>query len=345
MLITNPEKLQEVLRNIRPTHVAVAYLGADWRQYLVDIDKLEEIIVSPTLGSNPNALEELLDLARDQDFCVYFLTKLHAKFYIGGEACLVGSANLSVNGFGGGLEEMAIQVADQAIRDEALIQFARLRDVAISDESEQRRMIASLRKQWNRAHWHDVWPNEAGSMKSEPKLSDFHIGSQRIHLVWYRNWGIDYNKDAIRAAIPEIHEDDPTRYFPDAANFIEGDNIEVGDWFLFWACKESGKPKKDIKLRWMQVHHLIPKGASEESEGVYTLVAAVLPDHKLMPAPFLLDETVEVLVRELLVSGGYPELLETDDDWSAEVAWPVAQRFLNDLKTGYLARQTESVAP
>lgn len=339
MLITTPEKLQDALKVIHPTHVAVAYLGANWKEYLDDVEQLKEIIISPTLGSNPDALEELLDLTWNQELSVYFLTNLHAKIYIGRESCLIGSANLSYNGFGGGLEEAAIMVFDHTIRGQAMTQFARLRDVAVSDEREQRLMIESLRKQWNRAYWHDVSPNELGGSKGEPTLSDFQLGSRRIHLAWYCDEGIDYRKDSIRAAIPEIHEDDPGHYFQDAANFIERDDVEVGDWLLLWACKKNNQPKKNIRARWMQVNHLIPNGASEESEGAYTLVAAALPDRNHMPAPFALDDKVAVLLRDLLLSDDYPELLGSDDAWwSAKKAWPVAQRFLEALKAEYLAK-------
>ncbi|XQU09587.1 hypothetical protein P4544_07755 [Halomonas sp. LY9] len=108
MLMTDPSELSRTLKSIKPTHVAVAYLGSAWKEYLSDMDALEEIIVSPTIGSNPWALEELLVKAVQHDFKVYFSEKLHAKLFIGKMSCLLGSPNLSHNGFGGGLNEVAV---------------------------------------------------------------------------------------------------------------------------------------------------------------------------------------------------------------------------------------------
>lgn len=81
MFLSSLAELQSALDKIQPRRVAVAYLGAGWRDYL-SLHSLDEILVSPTLGSNPWALAGLL---AEAERCgrprVYFLEALHAKLY------------------------------------------------------------------------------------------------------------------------------------------------------------------------------------------------------------------------------------------------------------------------
>ena len=58
-ICSNAEQLKNALNEIKPTKIAVAYVGAGWKNYRL-LEYLEEIIVSPTLGSNPFAIEEIM---------------------------------------------------------------------------------------------------------------------------------------------------------------------------------------------------------------------------------------------------------------------------------------------
>ena len=87
----------EKLKEYPPTHIAVAYVGRDWDE-LVDCSQLQEIIVSPTLGTNPRAVAEIAEqIGWDH---VHFLDELHAKIYLSQSCCIWGSFNLSNNAFG-----------------------------------------------------------------------------------------------------------------------------------------------------------------------------------------------------------------------------------------------------
>jgi len=48
-ICSNAEQLRNALNEIKPTRIAVAYVGAGWKNY-ISLEHLEEIIVSPTLG-------------------------------------------------------------------------------------------------------------------------------------------------------------------------------------------------------------------------------------------------------------------------------------------------------
>ena len=334
MLITDPESLRTAILDIRPSHVAVAYLGAGWKEYL-DLDSLTEIIVSPTLGSNPDALHELLDMTWQREISVYFLENLHAKLYIGNDAFLVGSPNLTDNGFGGGLEEAAFLLRDEAVRKQALIEFARLRDRSVADEQRQRKMLESLRETWNRAHWHDVWPI-ASERRKALVLSDFQPGAQRIHIAWYVALDIDYDEEVIRTSVSGIGQHAPDSYFKDAMTFAGDDDVREGDWLLCWHSNDDGTPRRNGRIYWMQVNLVIPSGARDEITGAYTLVAATRHDYNPMPEPFSLDRSAKRLIRNLLASNDYLALSGAGNEvWRARDVVGLIPLFLADLKRAY----------
>ena len=87
MQLVSGASIKVGLREVMPTHVAAAYVGRDWRTY-IDTQQLKEIVVSPTLGSNPYAIAEIAkDIGWEN---VHFLINLHAKIYLGGERCRSG---------------------------------------------------------------------------------------------------------------------------------------------------------------------------------------------------------------------------------------------------------------
>ena len=59
-ICTNPKELRDAIAAVQPDRIAVAFIGINWQEY-VDISSIKEIIVSPTLGSNPRAIENIMD--------------------------------------------------------------------------------------------------------------------------------------------------------------------------------------------------------------------------------------------------------------------------------------------
>jgi hypothetical protein len=55
ILLKTPTEISNKLKEIEPAQIAVAYVGADWKSFL-NSDHIENIIISPTLGSNPRAI-------------------------------------------------------------------------------------------------------------------------------------------------------------------------------------------------------------------------------------------------------------------------------------------------
>lgn len=96
MKILSGGDIAKEVKGINPQFIAVGYIGKDWHRY-IDIDFVKEIIVSPTIGSNPLAIKEIVDEIGFEN--VYFLDELHAKLYIGADRYAFGSFNLSASAF------------------------------------------------------------------------------------------------------------------------------------------------------------------------------------------------------------------------------------------------------
>ena len=62
MKILTKNEIKETLWDCKPTKIAVAYLGIDWKTFIPDINCLEDMIVSPNLGTHPRAIKELASL-------------------------------------------------------------------------------------------------------------------------------------------------------------------------------------------------------------------------------------------------------------------------------------------
>ena len=130
-IITNGN-IKKAIKELKPNKIAVAYIGADWEKY-IDQDTLKEleIILSPTIGSNPQAIHSLVKKIKGGWNNVHFLTKLHAKFYLGNEAAILGSFNLSGNGFEVyGLEEIGVKIIEEKPRKTLDDEFERLKTEA-----------------------------------------------------------------------------------------------------------------------------------------------------------------------------------------------------------------------
>lgn len=339
MLMTDPSELSRTLKSIKPTHVAVAYLGSAWQEYLTDLDALEEIVVSPTIGSYPWALSDLLDKAAEHEFSVHFSESLHAKLFIGKSACMIGSPNLSNNGFGGGLDEAAAFLEGSQNVKNAVRIFEGLKAGAVEDRELQRKMIEQFKERWLRARKYNTLPKESGD-QPETNLADWKQGEERIILTWYYPTGdLDFNTDAIQCEIPEYKQGSENDHFIDYLDFAAGDDIRLGDWLLCWAAKENGHPRrnKDHPPVWMHVNKIIPNG-SGDSEHEYPLLAATLKDNIQdgVTPPFVIDEVIERLVPDLLDSDEYEGLkLKDDHIWRVRDVEKENQRFMDHLQQAY----------
>ena len=314
-LLTTAKATRAAIRKIMPRRIAVAYVGAQWRDYVVP-KGVEEIIVSPTLGSNPYAIRDLMRaLGGDK---VHFLDALHAKIYVGAKAAVVGSCNLSQNGMGdGGREEVAIEVTDAATLRALEKTFARYKTMAQAQYRTRKakdKALENLTKKWHIAVARDLMGDE----RQVPSLVDYPTeeGAPGIHVVPYYDETLQYNVPVVQAAIPGIGKavDD---YVSDALSFFEEDEIKEGDWILAWNAYRNGLPRgQGNGMEWMYVHHVVPGGVTEADETKLTIEAASLRKPK---EPFVLDRVTKNAVRAVLGTRAFPTLHPHKDDF-----WPLA---------------------
>ena len=129
MEILQSDEIAPCLTEVSPHHIAVAYIGCDWEEFIKH-EGLEEIILSPTIGSNPDAIEQIAEkISWDR---VLFLDNLHAKIYIGKDSAIIGSSNLSRNGLGvsEGLEECAVNITEDKEIGKITAYYGKLRELA-----------------------------------------------------------------------------------------------------------------------------------------------------------------------------------------------------------------------
>jgi len=296
-IISDSSELTANIRSISPSKIAVAYVGKDWAEF-IDKNILKEIVVSPTIGSNPRAIAELVkQLGWDK---VHFLDNLHAKIYVGPNSAAIGSANLSRNALGiGGLLEASVVTNDDALVSSLLALFNEYVESAgklYLDTDAKKEKLKDLRKRHNE-QGHPPSEN-GGNMKRnfmdyDPELDD------EFYVAWYSGGVTKYN-DAFASEIPDIstqefHKDDYVK-----EHFSPDDEINVGYWILDWKTNESGRPSKSPKPLWIYVHHVFPNACDDEG---YESVAVENPKKYKPGPPFEIDKDFvgafsEVIMRD-----------------------------------------------
>ena len=339
-ICSNAEQLRNALNEIKPTKIAVAYVGAGWEES-ISLKHLKEIIVSPTLGSNPFAIEEIMRTKGAEN--VHFLDNLHSKLYLGKQSALLGSPNLSDNGFAN-LDRFEIGVV---LNEPSILQqlddiFEHYKNLAknlyTTTESKQEK-LKLLTMQWRTANWNNV--NTACNEKT-PSIGDYRPSQlDRIHIVWYIPSDLDFNREAIAAVVPAIefksNGNDPKAYFSDWCTFLDEDSVNEGDWILCWRSTNYGLPDGRANLHWMQIHYVIPNGVNNTP---WTKLACQSRILKNDLEPFFLDSQTTNLIREALTLDRFHNLRWSSDDeynnWRLAPADKVVPKFLSYIQEQYL---------
>lgn len=326
-ILTSKKEIREALAKVRPSAIAVAYVGLDWDSF-VSLSNLREIVVSPTLGSNPKAIEKPMHKLGSEN--VYFLDELHSKIYLGASAALLGSCNLSTNGISEqGLYETAVVLVDEDARRQLAEQISQYKELARQRYPTPEAKLARLQRlkvDRDRAVCSGLVP--AGH--ESPSIQSYGSRLDRIHVCWYGSEGMDYNEGKVRSALKISSDLDLDDYFSDTFAFHKNDDVRPGDWILGWRCNDDGMPRRRGDVGWMYVHRVIPDGFDDRSYPKFVGQAK----SKLLPAePFVLDPPTKALIRETLGSGQFPALLSRDDSaWRLAPADAVTPAFIEALK-------------
>lgn len=347
-LLTEDGSIAKRIKKIKPTHIATAYIGRDWADY-VDAKNIKSIVISPTIGSSALAI---WDLVKEIGFRkVHFLDALHAKFYWSQKAAVLGSSNLSNNGLqgSGGLYEAAVAMnsdehADQLknlkLMHERLVGHAK---EMYPREADKRAKLNWLTDLQQRASLVDGFP-KLGKPKSKEKkegvrLQDFDLGlkQERIHIIGYDRLLKQTKKEVVKQLKLKNVENRKVQdhAYDHYMGIDEGDDVKRGDWILEWRKrKHSWEPATNGWIGWIHVDFVLD-GAStdEESESVAREGRHMRDDE----VPFVLDDQVKKAFRRLIVREEWKQLCL--DSWSLSKVDRAVPRFLKALQAEVKGRR------
>lgn len=279
------------VKKCQPNRIAVAYIGIDWEKYIPNPHFIEMIVISPTFGSNPNAI---MDLSRKISWDkIFFLDELHAKVFIGERFAIVGSANLTFNGLSGeGLVECCTKVASEEALDylnkffdEIVVKAQKLYNTS---ELKLDR-VAKLQHEWNSAV-----ANKLITAKNNKVLSvkDFQLKSKKeFYVAWHtgENEDVKYEEEFNSKNLKIVDE---MHFHPD-------DAPKVGCFILCWK-----KTEKDLVHRssiyWLYIHEVYDNAILGDEP--YTTATVQIKDRICPPEPFELTPAVKNKFKEFINS-------------------------------------------
>jgi hypothetical protein len=334
MKIISTTEIQESVRKVSPSHIAVAYIGADWESY-VNSSTLEEIIVSPTIGSNPFAIQRAVNLLGWDR--VHFLPNLHTKLYIGEKSAAFGSFNLSRNGITAeGLEEFGATTQNpthlKAMRDE----FFRLRKQAITSfptnqlKKESLQQLIRITQQFNHTGitLHESQP--ISSLESYTPLTN-----HDFIVSWYYSYTPPINQEVIASTAPEISLAKLLNNDISYITLLEDDDIKPADWILLWRATKSGMPDRNTNPFWINIGSVIPKGSEDDP---YTKIAVEYLGPQKQNPPFQIDSRSINAIRTALASDQLSALRPHTSgkrDWSIKSSHQHLELFIEIAKAIY----------
>jgi hypothetical protein len=269
------------------------------------------------LGTNPKAIETIVAVLGFDN--VHFLEELHSKIYIGQSEAVIGSCNLTDNGLSDvGLKEAAIHISDRESIEKLNLQFESYRDVAIKQFPTKASKLSRLRSLF--AQWREnSFKKSNFELDDVPSLNQYTSNLDRVHVVWYDAGDFKYNTSAFEDAIPNLTVTSLNDYFSEGMQFLESDDVKVGDWLLCWNSDANGLPRKGGSISWMCVHNVVPYGAEDEDSS-YTKFVGKVSSLSSGSQPFKLDGEVKAAIRKALCMHEF-KLLRCDnyEDWKTNL--------------------------
>ncbi len=340
-LLTEDGDIAKRIHALKPTHIATAYIGLDWHRY-VDAAVLESVVLSPTVGSNPKAICQLIKaIGFDR---VHFLDHLHAKFYWSPEAAVLGSSNLSNNGLQGsrGLVEAAVAInpaheaqahADLKLMHERIEAKARKR---YKTEDAKWAQVKDLEKQLerlNRANGKALLrPTEKHITGTPLSVFTYAPQQQHIHIIgWCEELAQDSQK--VKQGMLDQSSERIAYALEHYVGVRNHDPLNVDDWVLFWETTADGlEPKPRGAIEWMRIDYVLHDTSKSK---IWRKIGYEVYAREPHQMPFALDGAAKKAFRKLLRSGMFDEMyLATDaKGWSLERADAKVEQFLDVLKS------------
>ena len=288
MRILTKNKIHEAIRRCNPNKIAVAYIGADWNQYIQSPDALEAVIISPTFGTNPWAVRGLVKAIGWKK--IFFLNELHAKLYLGRNSAVTGSANLTNNGLSGEkLVELCVEISDKDVVTEMVEIFDAIKNKAVkqySDTQQKESKLIELEKVWCSAIANKIIP----PVKTpDNKFVNFILPSNDYFYVSWCHGKASEHSDEVKKIEGKIKNE---------ITFYKSEDIKLNKWILAWNMKKNETPSKNIHLHWIYIHDVYERGAEGEN---YSKLIIQRNDKELPPHPFEITDEVTAVFKEVVV--------------------------------------------
>lgn len=324
--------IQEAIKLLKPNKIAVAYIGKDWKEYIDESTLNElEIILSPTFGSNPEAIRSLVSKMGGWEN-IHFLKNLHAKFYMGKDAAIIGSFNLSKNGFEvDGLEEIGVKIKDEMQRKTLDAEFERLKRNAQEEYKTQDNKIDRLNKL--QEDWGKVSQLEFITDR-ETQILDV-SNFININIVWYDPKGTLIEEDIKQSGQEYFSIEKYVNYL----NFVERDGnvLDKCPWVLCWPRSNNKMCLKNDKIYWLYISETRKNQLNSEP---YTLLGVQF-EAEVKNEPFKLTKKVLINIREILNTDEYKDLrTQNDEDHNG---WSLASENTRNLKDRFLKQLKDSI--
>lgn len=316
------------IRLIKPHKIAVAFIGSDYEKYVDNecLKSLESIIISPTEGSNPKAISKLVkNIGWNK---IHFLSRLHAKMYIGKETTVIGSSNLSRNGLIGdesGLYEIGVKIDSKDEFDEIFNEILNEACEEFPDEQSKQKALEKLYIKYNQRKL-------MGLERDCNERTDFMDYDWNRDEHFYIDWYTSPDANGYTDETNEFCEKTDDIIENDIA-FVENDKIEENKWVLYWKCQEK-KEKIDRRQKpsWLYIDKIIHNGWKDE---VYTKLAIQLKSfssNRPVP-PFEITKDFTESFRNVIEQEEY-KILFNDNPYeaSSEDILRIMPEFLADIK-------------
>lgn len=326
-ILTNYSLYKQAIKKIEPNKVAVAYIGADYNLF-INAKKLKEIIVSPTVGSNPHAISSLIKSIGISN--VHFIDNLHSKLFIGKKGAIIGSANLSRNALGGsGLIELGVLIESQRELSQVTKLFNDYKKTAkrlYKNSTAKEEKIAKLYVDHRK-------PLVINGSKTPLKIfSEYQWGvDEPFKVSWYDVIEPDiksYVKKSFYKAFPGATWKDIYNNIRSEIEIPMNDSLQEGEWLLTFCVDEKYLCMKS-GLDWMHIDVRIKNAFTKEfyPNGFFELKSI-----KHSSPPFKIDKKFRKIFVEVVNQAKYKTVRES---MYIKNITPFIPKILKEIKKRY----------
>lgn len=333
MKILSGGDIAKEVKRINPQYIAVGYIGKDWHKY-IDIEFVKEIIVSPTIGSNPFAIESIVKEIGFEN--VYFLDELHAKLYIGSDRYAFGSFNLSANAFEA--DEILVEfgcIANDGIK-QAKSFYEQCKNRAINRYRTVEEKELALKNLFEKHKSLNFYKNNSTFVSDDSSNRDGHNTDENFYIMVVNQDG-EYDEDLLKDNNPQYRDiEDLEAAFDNYQSIVLDKEIYDGKVKLnSWVLQVDKRKKAETPYSWLFINS-IAKGVNEDDD-----IMIIQDDLTEIPTkkPFKIDTAIMMeKIKKLLDMPKYQPLFydisndkKLSEQFDFDLAIKLSKEFKKDL--------------